>query len=84
MAILYSLTYSICCLVFGSFNTYFRYWGEDILVHELAHALELAARYVIPGFSKKLNNAYNDAIGNGLWYETYAGSKVTEYIVSVK
>ena len=60
-----------------------RYHNQDILVHELAHAVHLlGAEYVIPGFSLRLRQAYDSALAQGKWLNTYAAGNVREYFVS--
>ena len=52
-------------------------------MHELGHALGLSAQYVIPGFQQDLQDAFKAAKADGKWHQTYAGSKVTECLVSL-
>ncbi|MCW3121221.1 MAG: hypothetical protein JWQ38_713 [Flavipsychrobacter sp.] len=56
------------------------YIGENILVHEFAHAVHvLGLETTDAGFKTKLEGIYNSAVSKGLWYKTYAGSNYTEY-----
>ncbi len=57
-----------------------RYKGEEILTHEFAHAIhELGIRFTTPSFDNELLAAFNNAIANNLWTNTYAISDVREY-----
>lgn len=57
-----------------------RYRGEDIFIHEFAHSLHLLAlRFIDSDFDTKLLAAYNNAIDNGLWDNTYAQTNELEY-----
>lgn len=65
-------------------HTFFlhRYPNEDILVHELSHGVHLVgATFVIPGFERRLQEAYHRAQTAGLWVNHYAGTNVMEYWV---
>jgi YVTN family beta-propeller protein len=56
------------------------YRGENILIHEFAHAIHgLALRRVDPTFDARLQKAYAAALGRGLWRGIYAGSSAGEY-----
>jgi hypothetical protein len=56
------------------------YRGENILIHEFAHAIHgQALRRVDPTFDGRLRKAYAAALGRGLWRGTYAGSSPGEY-----
>jgi hypothetical protein len=56
------------------------YHGENILIHEFAHAIHgLGLRDVDPTFDRRLRGAYDDAVARGLWRGTYAASSVGEY-----
>ena len=56
------------------------YAGENILVHEFAHALQgVALRTVDPTFEGRLTAAYDEALRQGLWKVTYAASNRAEY-----
>lgn len=57
-----------------------RYKGEEILTHEFAHAIhELGIRFTTPGFDAELQAAYNNAIANNLWANTYSRTDTREY-----
>ncbi|GGG72807.1 hypothetical protein GCM10007415_00110 [Parapedobacter pyrenivorans] len=57
-----------------------RYWGEDILIHEFAHAVHmLGISFIDSKFNEELHSAYNQALKNGLWHNTYAISSPQEY-----
>ena len=57
-----------------------KYWGENILIHEFAHTIHLVG---LAGtdrqFDTRLEEIYHEAIANGLWLDTYAGSNYLEY-----
>lgn len=56
------------------------YFNEDILIHELAHGIHLLGiRFVDTNIDTELQQAFNAAIANGLWTNTYAGSDYFEY-----
>lgn len=55
------------------------YIGENILVHEFAHAIMYALDYKSPDFSRNLKRAYNNAQSEGLWERTYAMTNPGEY-----
>jgi hypothetical protein len=56
------------------------YAGENILVHEFAHAIhEMGLRSVDPGFDSKLRETYRRALDNGLWKGAYAATNPAEY-----
>ena len=56
------------------------YQGENILVHEFAHAIhELALRETDPSFDDRVADAYEAAMREELWNGTYAGSNRSEY-----
>lgn len=56
------------------------YKGENILIHEFAHAMHgLGLVDVDPTFDRRLRSAYDGAIGRGLWKGTYAASSPEEY-----
>ena len=55
---------------------------EDIFVHEFAHAVFNMGVEQQPGgasFRAGLETAYEDALGAGLWKDTYAGENPDEY-----
>ena len=57
-----------------------KYTGENILIHEFAHLIDMVGlRGTDPEFFNKLNQAYNHAKETGLWKNTYAISNVAEY-----
>ena len=57
-----------------------RYKGEELLSHEFAHAIhELGIRFTNPNFDTQLQAAYNNAVANNLWVNTYARSDIREY-----
>ena len=57
-----------------------RYWEEDILVHEFAHAIHsLGISPVYPDFNEELQTALDAALAAGKWVDTYAGSNIYEY-----
>ena len=56
--------------------------NEDIYVHELAHAvLDMGVEQLPWGadFRKRLEAAYREAVGSGLWKNTYAATNADEY-----
>lgn len=56
------------------------YRGEDILVHEFAHAMHvMGIRYVDPAFDAELATVYQAARASGSWNNTYAMSNKEEY-----
>jgi len=56
------------------------YASENIFIHEFAHVIhQIALKDVDPTFDKRLRQAYANAIKNGLWSNTYAGSNPEEY-----
>lgn len=56
------------------------YRGENILVHEFAHAVhEMALRTEDPSFERRLRECYALAMREGLWKDTYAASNHKEY-----
>ena len=55
------------------------YAGENILVHEFAHAIHEALRRVEPSFDDKLDRVYASALEKGLWKDKYAASNRYEY-----
>ncbi|XP_078667758.1 uncharacterized protein LOC144909575 isoform X6 [Branchiostoma floridae x Branchiostoma belcheri] len=56
------------------------YRVEDIFIHEFAHGLDiLGARKVVSDFETRLQTAYDDALANGLWANTYADDTRDEY-----
>jgi hypothetical protein len=56
------------------------YEGENILIHEFAHAIHgLALVDLDPEFEGRLRGAFDDARRRGLWKGTYAASNPGEY-----
>jgi hypothetical protein len=59
------------------------YFNQDILIHEFAHGIHyLGIRFVDTNIDIELQQAFNNAIANGLWSNTYAGSNYIEYFAS--
>ncbi|MFC3197581.1 hypothetical protein ACFOET_08155 [Parapedobacter deserti] len=57
-----------------------RYKGEDILIHEFAHAVHmLGISFIDNKFNEELYITYNQALKDGLWHNTYAISSPEEY-----
>jgi hypothetical protein len=56
-----------------------RYDDESIGVHEFCHTIDGALRAVEPGWDQRKNAVYRNALRNGLWKNTYAGSNAGEY-----
>src|SRR5438094_9454243 len=56
-----------------------RYDDESIAVHEFCHTIDAALRTIDFGWSKRLRQIYDSAIGKGLWKYAYAGSNPAEY-----
>ncbi len=56
------------------------YAGENILIHEFAHAIDLMGlRPTVEGFEDELLKAYDKAMEEGLWHNTYAAVNSEEY-----
>lgn len=56
------------------------YTGENILVHEFAHAIhEMGLRSIDPGFDRRLKIAYEHVKEKDLWKGTYAETNPQEY-----
>ncbi len=56
------------------------YSTENICVHEFAHAIhEMGMTTVAPSFDVRLKAAYESAMAQGLWKDTYAASNPSEY-----
>jgi cyclophilin family peptidyl-prolyl cis-trans isomerase len=56
------------------------YRGENLCIHEFAHAIDLMAmRRLEPDFARDLEAAYQAAQRQGLWQGTYAISNPAEY-----
>lgn len=57
-----------------------RYWREDILVHEFSHAIhQLGIAPSDPTFDERLKSAYEKAMAEGKWADTYASVNMYEY-----
>jgi hypothetical protein len=57
-----------------------RWIGQNILVHEFAHAIKnLGLDVVNPGFHAELQDIYRRGLDAGLWAGTYVGSSIEEY-----
>lgn len=57
-----------------------RYAKENILIHELAHAIHLMGLNVAePTFDARLRKTYDGAMKKGLWKKTYAATNHAEY-----
>jgi hypothetical protein len=58
-----------------------RWRGESICVHEYAHTMHSSAWSVaIPDFNARLDAAFRAALAAGKYANTYAGSKLSEYL----
>lgn len=56
------------------------YQGENILVHEFGHAVhEMGLNTIDKTFDQRLRAAYDEAMREGLWKETYAATNRMEY-----
>jgi hypothetical protein len=56
-----------------------RYDDESIGVHEFCHTIDGALRSVDPTWSRRRNDAFQNARDKGLWKNVYAGSNAGEY-----
>ncbi len=56
-----------------------RYDTESIAVHEFCHTIDDALREIDPTWRVRLRKTFQDAVGKGLWKNTYAGSNEAEY-----
>lgn len=57
-----------------------RYRGESILIHEFGHTMVvMGLDSVDPKFRSDLDTAYRNAIGRGLFKDTYAATNADEY-----
>jgi hypothetical protein len=56
-----------------------RYDDESIAVHEFCHTIDAALGKIDPTWRTRLGRTYRDAVGKGLWKNTYAGSNQAEY-----
>lgn len=53
---------------------------SNVFVHELSHMIDISGlRLVESGFQSALTSAYNNAMSQGLWTNTYAASNRQEY-----
>lgn len=56
------------------------YIGESIFAHEFAHSIKLlGVDFIDTTFSSRLQSAYDSALSEGLWNDTYAATHVEEY-----
>jgi alpha-glucosidase len=60
-----------------------RYDDESIGVHEFCHTIDSTLRSIEPTWNERRNAAFHNAINNGLWKNTYAGSNPAEYWAEV-
>lgn len=56
-----------------------RYYGENIFVHEFSHAIHGAIRRADPQLWEEIRQAYNEAMGKGLWKNQYGSTNYNEY-----
>ena len=56
-----------------------RYYGENVLMHEFGHTIEVIALAHDAPFQQALQAAYNTALAKGLWRGTYAATNPREY-----
>lgn len=56
-----------------------RYFGENILVHEFAHAILDAVERADPALYERVGKAYSSAMDAGLWRGDYAAVTIQEY-----
>jgi alpha-glucosidase len=56
-----------------------RYDDESIGVHEFCHTIDGTLRSLDRAWNERRNTAYRNAINQGLWKNTYAGSNPGEY-----
>jgi alpha-glucosidase len=56
-----------------------RYDDESIGVHEFCHTIDATLRSIDPTWFERRNTTFHDAIGKGLWKNTYAGSNPGEF-----
>jgi hypothetical protein len=56
------------------------YYNEDIFIHEFAHSIHgLGIRVIDTDIDEELQQALDNAIANGLWKNSYAGTNISEY-----
>jgi hypothetical protein len=56
-----------------------RYDDESIAVHEFCHTIDAALARLEPTWRTRLGQTYKNALGQGLWKNTYASSNAAEY-----
>ncbi len=56
-----------------------RYFGENILIHEIAHAILNAVEQVDPSLFHRIDSAYRRALAGGRWKGDYAAVSLQEY-----
>ncbi len=56
-----------------------RYDDESIAVHEFCHTIDAALARLDPTWKTRLSQTYKNALGKGLWKNTYTGSNAAEY-----
>lgn len=57
-----------------------RYYGENILVHEFAHAImNFGIRKADPALYEEIRAAYKEAMAKGLWKGHYGATNANEY-----
>lgn len=56
-----------------------RYFGENLLVHELSHAMLTAIERIDPGLFERVGKAHRKAIAAGHWKGDYAAISPQEY-----
>ncbi len=56
-----------------------RYDDESIGVHEFCHTIDGALRSIDPTWTERRNSVFREAMKQGLWRNTYAGSNPGEY-----
>jgi len=56
-----------------------RYDDESIAVHEFCHTIDSTLARIDPTWRERKNAVYNNAVDNGLFRDTYAGSNSSEY-----
>lgn len=56
-----------------------RYDDESIAVHEFCHTIDSTLGRIDPTWRERKNAAYQNALRNGLYFNTYAGSNSAEY-----
>lgn len=56
------------------------YESENICIHEFAHAIhQMGMKEIDPQFNDRLNQAFQNAMADGKWSDTYAASNAMEY-----